>query len=299
MFDSFLILEFRLTKTKFTNAIQLCLSLLGLDAPSTTSNQESQKLPKPFSSHVALIVNKTSFDSNISPGGSQKFVAGSIEYCKGNFSTAKIDPKALTMSSGAVKGQVKGQMKGLLKGLRYISQIFDEEENKEIQIGFPTDVKHLAHIGAENAKASQPSWLTEFKESPEGSVGNSNKSTAEDNNSDKGEGKRSRKSRARSAENQSTMGSEGGTEGSKPSRRHNSESSNKKDEKPPTTKHSHRRKSKTTSSEDKDGGSVRREDKEGSSRRASRNRRQSKGDSLTEFSFSDSGTATATATGPN
>lgn len=35
----------------------------------------------------------------------------------------------------------------------------DEEDEKEIQIGFPTDVKHLAHIGAENAKASQPSWV--------------------------------------------------------------------------------------------------------------------------------------------
>nr|KYP74685.1 hypothetical protein KK1_007372 [Cajanus cajan] len=51
-------------------------------------------------------------------------------------------------------------MKGLLKGLRYISQIFDEEEeNKEIQIGFPTDVKHLAHIGCENAVAATPSWV--------------------------------------------------------------------------------------------------------------------------------------------
>ncbi|XP_047178151.1 CRIB domain-containing protein RIC10-like [Vigna umbellata] len=236
------------------------------------------------------------------------------------------------MSSGAVKGQVKGQVKGLLKGLRYISQIFDEEDEKQqIEIGFPTDVKHLAHIGAENAKASQPSWLTEFKESSEGSSGtvvnpvkatpegsnsdatskgnNNSDATSKGNNSDatskannsdatsKGEGKRGRKSRPRSSENQSTMSSpsrESSTEGSKPSRR-NQESSKKanrqssEDEKPPTASKP-RRKSKT-SSEDKDGGSVRRssEDKEGSSRRAPRGRRHSKGGSLTEFSFSESG----------
>lgn len=40
----------------------------------------------------------------------------------------------------------------------------EEEEEKEIQIGFPTDVKHLAHIGCEDAQANAPSWMTEFKE---------------------------------------------------------------------------------------------------------------------------------------
>lgn len=38
----------------------------------------------------------------------------------------------------------------------------DEEDDKEIQIGFPTDVKHLAHIGCEDAKANAPSWV-QFK----------------------------------------------------------------------------------------------------------------------------------------
>lgn len=47
----------------------------------------------------------------------------------------------------------------------------EEEEEKEIQIGFPTDVKHLAHIGCEDAKANAPSWMTEFKETPQVSAG--------------------------------------------------------------------------------------------------------------------------------
>ncbi|KAL3849985.1 hypothetical protein ACJIZ3_011867 [Penstemon smallii] len=55
------------------------------------------------------------------------------------------------------------KMKGLLKGLRYISQIFDEEKESEIQIGFPTDVKHVAHIGWDGPSVDNPSWMKEFK----------------------------------------------------------------------------------------------------------------------------------------
>ncbi|PHT46556.1 CRIB domain-containing protein RIC6 [Capsicum baccatum] len=54
------------------------------------------------------------------------------------------------------------KVKGLLKGLRYISQIFDEEKEKEIKIGFPTDVKHVAHIGWDGPSTDNPSWMKEF-----------------------------------------------------------------------------------------------------------------------------------------
>ncbi|XP_062023566.1 CRIB domain-containing protein RIC6-like isoform X2 [Rosa rugosa] len=53
------------------------------------------------------------------------------------------------------------KMKGLLKGLRYISQIFDDDKEQEIQIGFPTDVKHVAHIGWDG-----PSTMNEFQSPP-------------------------------------------------------------------------------------------------------------------------------------
>ncbi|KAL6516190.1 hypothetical protein OROGR_019495 [Orobanche gracilis] len=63
------------------------------------------------------------------------------------------------------------KMKGLFKGLRYISQIFEEDKDQEMQIGFPTDVKHVAHIGWDGPTAtavdSSPSWMKEFK-SPTG-----------------------------------------------------------------------------------------------------------------------------------
>ncbi|CAN4098125.1 unnamed protein product [Withania somnifera] len=54
------------------------------------------------------------------------------------------------------------KVKGLLKGLRYISQIFDEEKEKEIQIGFPTDVKHVAHTGWDGSSTDNPSWMKQF-----------------------------------------------------------------------------------------------------------------------------------------
>lgn len=59
------------------------------------------------------------------------------------------------------------KVKGLLRGLRYISQIFDEKE-QEMQIGFPTDVKHVAHIGCDGPSATNaPSWMNEFNSPPE------------------------------------------------------------------------------------------------------------------------------------
>ncbi|XP_021910912.1 CRIB domain-containing protein RIC5 [Carica papaya] len=54
-------------------------------------------------------------------------------------------------------------MKGFLKGLRYFTHIFEEEKEPEMQIGFPTDVKHVAHIGWDGPSANSPSWMGEFK----------------------------------------------------------------------------------------------------------------------------------------
>ncbi|KAJ4956065.1 hypothetical protein NE237_012848 [Protea cynaroides] len=62
-------------------------------------------------------------------------------------------------------------MKGLLKGLRYISQIFDNEKEEEMQIGHPTDVKHIAHIGYDGSSTHSPPWMNEY------SNGDANKSS--------------------------------------------------------------------------------------------------------------------------
>ncbi|CAN8271028.1 unnamed protein product [Cochlearia groenlandica] len=75
------------------------------------------------------------------------------------------------------------KMKSLLKGLRYISQVFEsaKEEEEEIQIGNPTDVKHVAHIGwdgpSSNTNTNKPTWMTDFDSGHEGVI-------AEDDNDD-------------------------------------------------------------------------------------------------------------------
>ncbi|XP_023635243.1 CRIB domain-containing protein RIC7 isoform X2 [Capsella rubella] len=60
------------------------------------------------------------------------------------------------------------KMKSLLKGLRYISQVFEGDKEQEMQIGNPTDVKHVAHIGWDGPSdnATAPSWMNDFKSSP-------------------------------------------------------------------------------------------------------------------------------------
>ncbi|CAN8308467.1 unnamed protein product [Cochlearia groenlandica] len=54
------------------------------------------------------------------------------------------------------------KMKGIYKGFKCISQIFKSEEI-EIEIGYPTDVKHVAHIGWEGSSGCAPDWMSEFK----------------------------------------------------------------------------------------------------------------------------------------
>ncbi|KAE9619392.1 putative CRIB domain-containing protein [Lupinus albus] len=51
------------------------------------------------------------------------------------------------------------KVNGLLRGLKYISQIFENEKEEEIQIGNPTDVKHVAHIGWDGPSVNTPSWV--------------------------------------------------------------------------------------------------------------------------------------------
>ncbi|MCL7027250.1 hypothetical protein MKW94_030922, partial [Papaver nudicaule] len=55
------------------------------------------------------------------------------------------------------------KMKGIYKGFnKYISQMFVVKEH-EMQIGNPTDVKHVAHIGWDGQSSNAPSWMNEFK----------------------------------------------------------------------------------------------------------------------------------------
>ncbi|KAG6754671.1 hypothetical protein POTOM_040465 [Populus tomentosa] len=54
------------------------------------------------------------------------------------------------------------KIKGLCKGFKYISQIFVVKE-REMEIGYPTDVKHVAHIGWDGPSGSAPIWMSEFK----------------------------------------------------------------------------------------------------------------------------------------
>ncbi|KAI3800309.1 hypothetical protein L1987_28396 [Smallanthus sonchifolius] len=67
------------------------------------------------------------------------------------------------------------KIKGVFKGFKFISHIFVMKE-REMEIGYPTDVKHLAHIGWDGSSGNAPSWMNEFKIAPDfasTSIGNS------------------------------------------------------------------------------------------------------------------------------
>jgi hypothetical protein len=49
--------------------------------------------------------------------------------------------------------------RGMLS-INRVVELFADEKDQEIQIGFPTDVKHVAHIGWDGPSAnSTPSWV--------------------------------------------------------------------------------------------------------------------------------------------
>ncbi|XP_021642068.1 CRIB domain-containing protein RIC10 isoform X1 [Hevea brasiliensis] len=59
------------------------------------------------------------------------------------------------------------KIKGIYKGFKYITQIFAVVKEREMEIGYPTDVKHVAHIGWDGPSGTAPSWMNEFKTPPD------------------------------------------------------------------------------------------------------------------------------------
>lgn len=80
-------------------------------------------------------------------------------------------PVETTMfSSSSTKSHVSTKWQRLKKGLRAISQIFVSTEH-EMEIGYPTDVKHVAHIGWDGPSVNGPSWMDELRPAPDFSLG--------------------------------------------------------------------------------------------------------------------------------
>ncbi|KAK8651026.1 hypothetical protein V6N13_140644 [Hibiscus sabdariffa] len=65
------------------------------------------------------------------------------------------DEECLSMKSDVPPGFHK-----LLKGFKTFSQLFvykEEMEEEDMEIGLPTDVKHVAHVGLDESESSRPS----------------------------------------------------------------------------------------------------------------------------------------------
>ncbi|XP_021599020.1 CRIB domain-containing protein RIC10 isoform X2 [Manihot esculenta] len=72
-----------------------------------------------------------------------------------------------SLVKGAVASSTMAtKIKGIYKSFKYITQIFVVKE-REMEIGYPTDVKHVAHIGWDGSSGNAPSWMNEFKTTPD------------------------------------------------------------------------------------------------------------------------------------
>ncbi|KAK8918344.1 hypothetical protein KSP39_PZI021436 [Platanthera zijinensis] len=61
------------------------------------------------------------------------------------------------------------KVKGLFKGLKCIAHIFVYKD-QELEIGYPSDVRHVTHIGWDSASSNAPSWMSQFKSSSDLSI---------------------------------------------------------------------------------------------------------------------------------
>ncbi|KAF7837449.1 CRIB domain-containing protein RIC7-like [Senna tora] len=191
------------------------------------------------------------------------------------------------------------KVKGIFKGFRYISQIFDEKEEDEIQIGFPTDVKHVAHIGMDGPSANAPSWMNDFKgssdvSSPKQEVAPPNSLEIPKDNNKNSKGSKLKdipNSRHQSIDNTNLDSPKRSSDGTKP-RRHRS--SDPTSDTSTGTRPSRRNRNSNPGSDSTaaDGTKPRRRKTktasvDGSEKTEKSSRRSSKGDSMTDISLPD------------
>lgn len=203
-------------------------------------------------------------------------------------------------------------VKGIFRGIKNnITNIFEEkEEADEIQIGFPTDVKHVAHIGLDGPSASTPTWMTTLKssapEAPEllaATAPAPATQTEGNNNNPKGEVVRSIKDIPKSKpskENNVNSPTRRGSDEQKKVRRHrhtNTEPSSDSSTRPSAQNGGRRHKSSTqlgeTNSEDSSVEATPKQHRRRKSKTTNgdgsekSSRRSSKGNSLGEIPFTD------------
>ncbi|ONM13397.1 CRIB domain-containing protein RIC10 [Zea mays] len=78
-----------------------------------------------------------------------------------------------TSCAARLRSPMACKVKGIFKGLKAFSRIFAVKEH-EMEIGCPTDVKHVAHIGWDSAAGgASPSWMNDIMASSDlSSLGN-------------------------------------------------------------------------------------------------------------------------------
>eukprot|EP00249_Psilotum_nudum_P019402 c27234_g2_i1 orf=291-1355(-) len=78
-----------------------------------------------------------------------------------------LEMATFTPASKASKFRLR--LKVVLKGVASLTQIFGFRGH-ELEIGYPTDVKHVAHIGWDGPSVTGPGWMDELRPAPDFSV---------------------------------------------------------------------------------------------------------------------------------
>eukprot|EP00250_Pteridium_aquilinum_P007605 c17277_g1_i1 orf=497-1555(+) len=139
--------------------------------PKASTSDDSQRTRGSGSKKASTVISYESVPRRLSKRPSQL----SREQQHSSGPSLEIAVFGATPRSSLFQSKWKVVLKGLtglsrLKRLSAISQVLGWRE-REMEIGYPTDVKHVAHIGWDGPSVGGPDWIDELKPAPDFSSG--------------------------------------------------------------------------------------------------------------------------------
>jgi hypothetical protein len=127
--------------------------------PSSIAIKEPQRIRKPSGDSIPCSpANKSEFKYGNAANRSLE-PSKSLQKEQSVSRPPPVESSMFTFSLS--KSHISSKLQRLIKSFRALSQIFvyKEEEGEEMQIGYPTDVKHVAHIGWDGPSGTGKSWM--------------------------------------------------------------------------------------------------------------------------------------------
>jgi len=128
--------------------------------PSSIAIKEPQRIRKPSGDSVPSSPAKKSEFKYVNATNRSLEPSKSLQKEQSVSRSPPVESSMFTFSLS--KSHLSSKLQRLIKSFRALSQLFVYKEEEEMQIGYPTDVKHVAHIGWDGPSGTGKSWMGEL-----------------------------------------------------------------------------------------------------------------------------------------